>query len=349
MLSRNLAGSSTECNLSCKRSVIICTSTLPPRFNVCASQEISWRPKQGGSHCNRTYNYRHGSVCMSQLLRELCCAQFDCFSLTVMVGGISRMGEPLLPSFTGRGGQAEARSSLAERCLYMADEGVQFLPRLPPAAPVTNKFEVSVTPSRRLLSIPASLMILLPRAGSARLMAIVSLTACVLLAACGPALPPSAAANANAAAGSPGSTKGDEYVIGAGDSLSVFVYRNPDLSEPGVAVRPDGRISTPLIDDLTAAGKTPTQLAHEIEDRLKKYIQDPTVTVIVRSFVGPVRPADQGDRGGHRPAGHSLPRRHELARRDDRHQGPDKIRCWKPGGNHPARCCRQAGVDPRAA
>ncbi|HTB44529.1 MAG TPA: XrtA/PEP-CTERM system exopolysaccharide export protein [Acetobacteraceae bacterium] len=130
-------------------------------------------------------------------------------------------------------------------------------------------------------------MILLPRAGSARLMAIVSLTACVLLAACGPALPPSAAANANAAAGSPGSTKGDEYVIGAGDSLSVFVYRNPDLSEPGVAVRPDGRISTPLIDDLTAAGKTPTQLAHEIEDRLKKYIQDPTVTVIVRSFVGP--------------------------------------------------------------
>ena len=76
-------------------------------------------------------------------------------------------------------------------------------------------------------------------------------------------------------------------MIGAGDSLSVFVYRNPDLSEPGVAVRPDGRISTPLIDDLTAAGKTPTQLAHEIEDRLKKYIQDPTVTVIVRSFVGP--------------------------------------------------------------
>jgi polysaccharide biosynthesis/export protein len=79
----------------------------------------------------------------------------------------------------------------------------------------------------------------------------------------------------------------EDYVIGAGDSLSIFVYRNPDLSEAAVAVRPDGRISTPLIDDLTAAGKTPTQLAREIEQRLSKYIQDANVTVIVRGFVGP--------------------------------------------------------------
>jgi polysaccharide export outer membrane protein len=79
----------------------------------------------------------------------------------------------------------------------------------------------------------------------------------------------------------------DEYVIGAGDQLSVFVYRNPDLSEPGVAVRPDGRISVPLIEDITAAGKTPTVLARDIEERLKKFIQDPNVTVIVRSFIGP--------------------------------------------------------------
>jgi polysaccharide export outer membrane protein len=79
----------------------------------------------------------------------------------------------------------------------------------------------------------------------------------------------------------------DEYIIGSGDNLSIFVYRNPDLSEGGVAVRPDGRISTPLIEDIVAAGKTPTQLAREIEDRLKKYIQDPNVTVIVRSFIGP--------------------------------------------------------------
>jgi polysaccharide biosynthesis/export protein len=79
----------------------------------------------------------------------------------------------------------------------------------------------------------------------------------------------------------------DDYVIGSGDSLSVFVYRNPDLSEAAVAVRPDGRISTPLIEDIVAAGKTPTQLAREIEQRLAKYIQEPNVTVIVRGFVGP--------------------------------------------------------------
>jgi polysaccharide export outer membrane protein len=80
---------------------------------------------------------------------------------------------------------------------------------------------------------------------------------------------------------------GDEYVIGAGDSLSVFVWRNSDLSEGGVGVRPDGKISLPLIDEIVAAGKTPPQLARELEDRLKKYVQDPIVSVIVRSFVGP--------------------------------------------------------------
>ena len=89
-----------------------------------------------------------------------------------------------------------------------------------------------------------------------------------------------------------GSTPGDtiakdQYVIGSGDSLSVFVYRNPDLSEGGVSVRPDGRISVPLIEDIMAAGKTPAQLGREVEERLKKYVQDPIVTVIVRSFVGP--------------------------------------------------------------
>ena len=78
-----------------------------------------------------------------------------------------------------------------------------------------------------------------------------------------------------------------DYVIGAADTLDVFVYRSPDLSMAGLAVRPDGRISIPLVEDITAAGKTPTVLAREIESRLKKYVQDPTVTVIVRGFVGP--------------------------------------------------------------
>ena len=79
----------------------------------------------------------------------------------------------------------------------------------------------------------------------------------------------------------------DDYIIGSGDSLSIFVYRNPDLSEAAVAVRPDGRISTPLIEDIVAAGKTPTQLAREIEQRLGKFVQEPNVTVIVRGFIGP--------------------------------------------------------------
>ncbi len=79
----------------------------------------------------------------------------------------------------------------------------------------------------------------------------------------------------------------DDYIIGSGDQLSIFVYRNPDLSEPSVAVRPDGRISTPLIEDIIASGKTPTQLARELEHRLGKYIQDANVTVIVRGFIGP--------------------------------------------------------------
>jgi len=101
-----------------------------------------------------------------------------------------------------------------------------------------------------------------------------------------PVVPAAAAPSADNAKTS-GVVPNDQYVIGSGDSLSVFVYRNPDLSEGGVQVRPDGRISVPLIEDITAAGKTPTQLARDIEDRLKKYIQDPNVTVIVRSFVGP--------------------------------------------------------------
>jgi polysaccharide export outer membrane protein len=101
-----------------------------------------------------------------------------------------------------------------------------------------------------------------------------------------PVVPPAPARTADNAPVT-GVIPNDQYVIGSGDSLSIFVYRNPDLSDGGVAVRPDGRISTPLIEDIMAAGKTPTQLAREIEVRLKKYIQDPNVTVIVRSFIGP--------------------------------------------------------------
>lgn len=77
-----------------------------------------------------------------------------------------------------------------------------------------------------------------------------------------------------------------DYIIGANDNLSIFVWRNGDLSQ-SVPVRPDGRISTPLIEDMQAAGKTPTQLARDLEEELKRYVQDPIVTVIVTGFVGP--------------------------------------------------------------
>jgi polysaccharide export outer membrane protein len=76
------------------------------------------------------------------------------------------------------------------------------------------------------------------------------------------------------------------YRIGPGDSLRVFVWGNPGLSDE-VPVRPDGRISVPLLEDVEAAGKTPTELAREIEGELSAFVADPLVTVIVTSFVGP--------------------------------------------------------------
>src|SRR5947207_10524427 len=83
-----------------------------------------------------------------------------------------------------------------------------------------------------------------------------------------PALAGAGAPAAGAPAGSPSAPNADSgYLIGAGDTLQVFVWRQPDLSVT-VPVRPDGRISTPLVEDLVAVGKTPTQLAHEIEQAL---------------------------------------------------------------------------------
>ncbi len=79
---------------------------------------------------------------------------------------------------------------------------------------------------------------------------------------------------------------GPEYLVGPGDKLQVFVWRNQELSTT-LPVRPDGRISIPLVEDIQAAGKTPTQLAREIETKLKVFIQDPVVTVIVTDFYGP--------------------------------------------------------------
>ena len=77
-----------------------------------------------------------------------------------------------------------------------------------------------------------------------------------------------------------------QYQIGPGDHLQVFVYESPALSVTDIPVRPDGRLSLPLVPDLEVTGKTPTQLSAEISDRLKQYIKDPNVSVIVHSFNG---------------------------------------------------------------
>jgi polysaccharide export outer membrane protein len=80
-------------------------------------------------------------------------------------------------------------------------------------------------------------------------------------------------------------TQSDEYRIGPGDTVQIFVWDHEDLSTT-VQVRPDGRISTPLVEDLQASGKTPTDLARDIEVVLSEYVRSPVVTVIMQGFRG---------------------------------------------------------------
>ena len=75
------------------------------------------------------------------------------------------------------------------------------------------------------------------------------------------------------------------YIIGPGDTVQVFVWGNPDLSTT-VPVRPDGRITTPLVEDVQASGKTSTQLARDMEQYLARYVKNPVVTVYVTNFKG---------------------------------------------------------------
>ena len=82
-----------------------------------------------------------------------------------------------------------------------------------------------------------------------------------------------------------GGQPGEDYTIGPLDSLTVFVWRNPELGAQ-VQVRRDGRITLPLINDMVAVGKTPTQLSDDIHNALSTYITDPIVSVIVNNFSG---------------------------------------------------------------
>lgn len=79
---------------------------------------------------------------------------------------------------------------------------------------------------------------------------------------------------------------GEEYVIGPLDQLTIHVWRNPELGAEKIQVRPDGRITTPLVTDMPAVGKTPAMLAEDIRLQLSQYIEEPLVSVIVTEFAG---------------------------------------------------------------
>jgi len=116
-----------------------------------------------------------------------------------------------------------------------------------------------------------------------KLMVLALLVTVSALAACGGAktLPPSN----KTGVGTDSESDRTTYLIGPGDTLDVFVWRNPEIST-SIEVRPDGMISTPLVEDMVALGKTPSELARDMEEVLAKYIKAPQVNIIVSGFQG---------------------------------------------------------------
>ena len=115
-------------------------------------------------------------------------------------------------------------------------------------------------------------------AGASWPAAMAAVIAAILMTACATtAYPPAPASAGNV---------DYNYHIGPTDIVNVIVWRNPELSMT-VPVRPDGKITTPLIDDLDALGKAPSELERDMEKALVKYIRDPVVTVVVTNFAGP--------------------------------------------------------------
>ncbi len=107
----------------------------------------------------------------------------------------------------------------------------------------------------------------------------------ILLAACSSTPEMNAANSAGGGSNGAGGAASPLYLIGPGDTLNVFVWGDQELTTD-VVVRPDGLITTPLVEDLQASGKTPTELARNLEARLSKFVKNPQVTVSVRQFVG---------------------------------------------------------------
>ncbi|MEJ7934806.1 XrtA/PEP-CTERM system exopolysaccharide export protein [Sphingobium sp. AN558] len=106
----------------------------------------------------------------------------------------------------------------------------------------------------------------------------VALSGCASSGGTGPQLPPASFVSTQEG-------PGEEYIIGPLDDLTIFVWRNPELGAK-VQVRPDGRITTPLITDMPAVNKTPKMLADDIKIALSQYIENPLVSVIVNNFSG---------------------------------------------------------------
>lgn len=107
--------------------------------------------------------------------------------------------------------------------------------------------------------------------------ALVATTTLASCASTGPELPSASYSEAQTASI-------DEYIIGPLDQITIHVWRNPELSAEDIQVRPDGRITIPLVRDMTAVGKTATQLQNDIRDVLVQYIEQPIVSVIVNEF-----------------------------------------------------------------
>lgn len=103
------------------------------------------------------------------------------------------------------------------------------------------------------------------------------------------------------------------YLIGPGDEVNIFVWRNPEVSN-AVTVRPDGKITSPLVEELAASGKTPAELARDIEEVLSTYIKEPIVTVIVQQFAGPYSQQIRIIGEAHQPQ--SIPYRQKMSLMD---------------------------------
>jgi polysaccharide export outer membrane protein len=115
-----------------------------------------------------------------------------------------------------------------------------------------------------------------------KMKAILFLTLSYIITGCStPTLPPATIHQSNTV-----NVESYKYLIGAGDVVNIFVWRNPEVSGTFV-VRPDGMITTSLVEDIPVSGKTPTELARSIEEILATYLRDPVVTVTVNNFVGP--------------------------------------------------------------